>query len=435
MTIEYLNHASVIIKSGEHSLLCDPWFSGTAFAGGWGLQYDNPDALQKAKSCTHLWISHFHPDHLHMPTLKQLAALSPRIIALANDSANFRISEALQHAGFKNIVPLYERRKLLLTGDMKVTRYPTAGIDNMLLIETPEGRILNYNDCHLPLDALKLLMRKIGKVDILLNNFNHAIKFIDNPRKSDEEIRSELKTNYKKVLDAINPRWAIPFASAHYYRTRDTWWQNQSLLESGDLVDLDSRILPLRIGSEVTFDDKLKPGVSPPSAKISLNTKDVKLETESIPFDAVVDAAKDFGKRLRQSLLGLTFWIPELRIRVEEYRRVIRFDVNNRVFIEDDREIEDAHIEAHSSALSQWFSKPYGADSFFIGGHFAVLSKSTTPIRRVLLACSLMEKRLSPRSLANYALRPGGLKFLLNRREEILVTLCQGRLRVGDRVS
>ena len=433
--IDYLNHASVIIKSGELSLLCDPWFSGTAFAGGWGLQYDNPDALQKAKSCSHLWISHFHPDHLHLPTLKQLAALSPEITALANDSVNFRISEPLQAAGFTNIVPLYERKKLPLTSSIKVTRYPTAGIDNMLLIETPEGTILNYNDCHLPIDALKLLLRKIGKVDVLLNNFNHAIKFIDNPRKSDEQIRQELKTSYKKVLDAINPRWAIPFASAHYYRTRDTLWQNNSLLRSEDLVELDSRILPLRIGSEVTFDDKLQPTLSPPSARITPNSKDIKSETESVPFDEVVNAAKNFGNRLRQSLLGLTFWIPELRIRVEEYQRVIRFDVNNQVYVEDNGETEDAHIQAHSSALYQWFMKPFGSDSFFIGGHFEVVSKSVKPIRRVLLACSLMEKRLSPRMLANYMLRPGGIKFLLNRREEILVTLSQGRLRVGNRVS
>ena len=305
----------------------------------------------------------------------------------------------------------------------------------MLLIETPEGTILNYNDCHLPIDALKLLLRKIGKVDVLLNSFNHAIKFMDNPRKSDEQIQLELKTNYGKVLDAINPRWAIPFASAHYYRTRDTLWQNDSLLRSEDLVELDSRILPLSIGSEVTFDDKLQPTLSPQSGRITLNSKDIKLETESIPFDAVLHAAKDFGNRLRQSLLGLTFWIPELRIRVEEYERVIRFDVNNQVYAEANRDAEDAHIEAHSTALYQWFNKPFGSDSFFIGGHFEVVGESVTSIRRVLLACSLMEKRLSPRMLANYMLRPGGIKFLLNRREEILVTLSQGRLRVGNRVS
>src|SRR5918997_6287344 len=129
MRIEYLNHASVIIKSGDLALLFDPWFLGTAFAGGWGLQYYNPDALQKARSCTHLWISHFHSDHLHLPTLKQLANSSPDIIALANHSVNFQIGEVLQRAGFDKIVRLYERRSLPLTGDIKVTRFPTAGID------------------------------------------------------------------------------------------------------------------------------------------------------------------------------------------------------------------------------------------------------------------------------------------------------------------
>jgi hypothetical protein len=41
-------------------------------------------------------------------------------------------------------------------------------------------------------------------------------------------------------------------------------------------------------------------------------------------------------------LLGLTFWIPELRIRVEEYGRVIRFDVHNQIYTEENREIESA---------------------------------------------------------------------------------------------
>jgi hypothetical protein len=159
------------------------------------------------------------------------------------------------------------------------------------------------------------------------------------------------------------------------------------------------------------------------------------LEPESVAFDEVAAAAKDFGKRLKQSLFGLTFWIPELRIRVAEYRRDIRFDLNNQVNAEADGKNEEPHIEAHSNALHQWFTKPYGADSFFIGGHFAVVSKSTAPIKRVLLACSLMEKRLSPRSLAQYLLRPAGIKFLWNRREEIVVTLSQRRLRVGDRLS
>jgi L-ascorbate metabolism protein UlaG (beta-lactamase superfamily) len=435
MRIDFLNHASLIITSGDLALLFDPWFSGTAFAGGWGLQYYNPDALEKAKSCTHLWISHFHPDHLHMLTLEQLAKVSPDLIALANCSVNFQIDEVFQRAGLKNIVRLYERRKLPLTSNINITRFPTAGIDNMLLIETPGCRILNYNDCHLPLDALQLLMRKIGRVDILLNNFNHAIKFIDHPRRSDEEIQNELKSNYKKVVDAIDPKWVIPFASSHYYRSPDTFWQNGSLLQSEELAELDPRILPLKIGSEVAFDDDLNPKLLPQSSTITLNSKDIKRPGESVEFDVVLRAAKHFGGLVRRAFLGLTFWIPELRIRLEESQRVLVFDVHNRVCEEDKNETKHAHIKAHSSALMLWFSRPYGADSFFIGGHFEVVTKTTKPIRRILLACSLMEKRLSPRSLAHYMSNLSGIRFLLNRREEILVTLGQGRLRVGNRVS
>ena len=63
--IHYLNHASMLVEVGTMRLLFDPWLEGTAFSGGWGLRYDNPDAIDLAASATHLWISHWHSDHLH----------------------------------------------------------------------------------------------------------------------------------------------------------------------------------------------------------------------------------------------------------------------------------------------------------------------------------------------------------------------------------
>lgn len=52
--------------------------------------------------------------------------------------------------GFKNVVRIYERKELRLSEDVSVTRYPTQGIDNMLLIKTPAATVLNYNDCVIP---------------------------------------------------------------------------------------------------------------------------------------------------------------------------------------------------------------------------------------------------------------------------------------------
>src|SRR5258708_12964599 len=77
VSIEILNHASIIVRSGNIALLCDPWLEGTCFRGAWGLRYANPAALEKARRCTHIWISHFHTDHMHTPTLKKIPKQSP----------------------------------------------------------------------------------------------------------------------------------------------------------------------------------------------------------------------------------------------------------------------------------------------------------------------------------------------------------------------
>jgi UDP-MurNAc hydroxylase len=64
-TIQFINHASVIISYGDVSLLSDPWYFGDAFHKGWNLLIEqSADEISKIiKSVTHIWISHEHSDH------------------------------------------------------------------------------------------------------------------------------------------------------------------------------------------------------------------------------------------------------------------------------------------------------------------------------------------------------------------------------------
>ena len=99
--VDYLNHACVMLHVQDVRLLFDPWLEGTCFSGGWGLCYDNPTAYETAASATHLWLSHWHSDHFHTPSLAKLAALNPHIKVLANVSKNFSMVERLGALGFK----------------------------------------------------------------------------------------------------------------------------------------------------------------------------------------------------------------------------------------------------------------------------------------------------------------------------------------------
>ena len=177
--IHYLNHASLLVEVGAVRILFDPWLEGTAFSGGWGLRYDNPDAFDLGATATHLWISHWHSDHLHAPSLSRLADRNPKMTVLANVSANFSMVERMRGFGFRDVRSLAEREPFALDGETTCCRYPTAGIDNMLHIRSGPWSMLNFNDCNLPAKAIHALRRRIGPLDILFTNYNHAGKLFD----------------------------------------------------------------------------------------------------------------------------------------------------------------------------------------------------------------------------------------------------------------
>ena len=70
--ITWVNHAGYILSHKNINLLVDPWHSGTAFNDGWSLLSKTYFPDQIAKSITHIWISHEHPDHFSVQNLIQL---------------------------------------------------------------------------------------------------------------------------------------------------------------------------------------------------------------------------------------------------------------------------------------------------------------------------------------------------------------------------
>ena len=73
--LKIISHASVFIDLGEVKLLTDPWLFGNCFNDGWSLKKANLSeeniTQDEINSITHLYLSHEHPDHFHIPTLKK----------------------------------------------------------------------------------------------------------------------------------------------------------------------------------------------------------------------------------------------------------------------------------------------------------------------------------------------------------------------------
>jgi L-ascorbate metabolism protein UlaG (beta-lactamase superfamily) len=431
LSIKLLNHASVVLRFDDVAFVTDPWYSGGCFRNGWGLRFHNPSALDEAAACTHLWISHFHSDHFHVPTLAELAQKNPALQVLTNPSANFDTRPALEKVGFQDFLPLPECQPRALTQTCSVERVPVSGIDNMLIVRLPGWTILNYNDCNLPAAALHRHLRRIGPVDLLLLNFNHAGKLIGHGDVA--EVRRYHKEIYRKKVELIRPRYVLPFASLHCYRSEFSLDQNPSMLLPADLKGLGpAELLELLPGDTVT----LTPGGIPAFARGCVQPTDLRdlalVYTKVQNWDELVAAGDAFCRSVRHAYLGWVDWVQPVQIWVRDHARLLRIDLKNGASAPSGT-IEDAHIESHSGPLLEWWSGEYSTVAFHVGAHYRCLTHRRQPIKRLFLASGLKENKVCLLGLTGMLVRSAGLKFLWNRRDEILALLRYRKVDIESR--
>jgi hypothetical protein len=414
--ITLLNHASVLIEVGDIALLTDPWYFGYAFEDGWGLRYANDDALAKAAAATHLWISHFHQDHFHVPTLRALAEVNPDVVFLANRSHNFDIGGRARSLGFTNIVPFDERRTMHLRGAVSVTRYPTTGIDNMLLLRGGGLSLLNFNDCVIPPLSRRLLARKLGPIDIFMCNFNHAGKLLHQRKTDDARVKASLIANFDRNYAPFRPRYVVPFASHHYYRAPESAAQNSSMLTVGELAETGKHIVPLHVGQRAAFGPGGGYRLSAGDASAGGSLTEIG-RPGGVPFEELLAAARTYATKIRSGFGPATSLLPVLNVRFYDLGRTMALRLGR---VTEAPAGAAPDIECHSSVARDWFTKPYGTDSTAVGAHFRILSRRKTRLVLHLAAGLLVENRLDPKSLLSMLASRSGAAFLWNRREEIL---------------
>jgi L-ascorbate metabolism protein UlaG (beta-lactamase superfamily) len=427
VTVTSVNHASLLVERDGLRLLTDPWFSSTAFGGAWGLRVENPDAEELAETATHLWISHRHADHLHPATLSALAARAPNIRALANESYNFSMAPRLHALGFRRVIVIPERRWVRLDDDVELFRIPSGGIDNALVIRTPDYTVLNYNDCSLPGSALRTVLREVGRIDCLCTNYDLTSKLFEpfDPHAVKDRTREVLR----RTIDVVDPSAVIPFASSHYFRAAPTACQNLAFLthdELAEISDADPRVVTLRVGDSVRLSRREQALVTPRVPRILELPRTIAIDRPSVEPARVLAVASRFVKRLRRDFLGIRVVPQPLHVGIRDAGVTVALDWSGPHFA-----VAAPHIAAHSADIVAWLESPFGGDLFHVGGSFEVRRPCTRVLERWLLVQLLCDNALAPRHTAKAALRPAGRRFLWNRREEAVATIREARLRPG----
>ena len=218
MEIEFVNHASVLIRHGEVGLLSDPWYSGPAFHKGWSLLVETPeDQVERLLArVSHIWLSHEHPDHFSVPFFKRHGeALRARGIRLLFQKIeDQRVADFLRGEGF-DLTELPYGRPHALSDEMTVTCLKDEFYDSALSVQAGGTHILNLNDCAIATPArAQEVRRQVGPCDILLTQFSYAAwKGGPENRAWRAEAARQKIENIRLQAEALEPAVVIPFAS------------------------------------------------------------------------------------------------------------------------------------------------------------------------------------------------------------------------------
>jgi len=137
-----IGNATVVCYDRGPVLATDPWLSDTAYFGSWTMSHGIPEEQRQAiLRCKYAWVSHGHPDHLCVDSLKQLGAES----ILLPDHQGGRIQRDLEALGL-HVRILKSRVWQQLSDRIRVMSIADYNQDAVLLIDVGGRLILNFND-------------------------------------------------------------------------------------------------------------------------------------------------------------------------------------------------------------------------------------------------------------------------------------------------
>ncbi len=316
MQIEFVTHSSVVFRRDPVHLICDPWLVGTAFDNGWALLSEPKFSAEDFASVTHIWFSHEHPDHFSPRTLAMIPEeFRSRITVLFHSSEDRKIISHCEKLGFAEIRELPTMEWLALApGFELMCNVWEKSDDSWLLIRTPEGSVLNLNDCQAATPAqCEALRAQTGPVDVLMSQFSVSAwdgnaEDLSRRMKGAEEMldRAVMQT---KALDA---RHMIPFASFVWFCHEENAYMNEALVDVERIVtrlrnDTNAQPVVLYPGDAWTLGEQIdsSSAVHRYRADIAELASRPTISGERVAMETLTEAADKFTRRLRKDLSTL----------------------------------------------------------------------------------------------------------------------------------
>lgn len=297
MDIKLYRSSTLGIRNDNFKLLTDPWLTDGEYYGSWSHYpyYDLSSNIEELNSHDAIYISHIHPDHCSIDTLKRINKNIP--VYISSYHSKF-LKIKIERLGFK-VFELENGVRKKIGNNFYLTIYPADNcdpnlcfkfngcaklddtvkgsqqIDSLSVIDNGKFVLLNVNDC--PFELAKHVIKEkvlneFNKIDVLFTGYGGAGPYpqcFDNL--SDE---AKIKESKKKEINFLNqavnfieltqPDYYLPFAGTYVLSGKLNILQNLRGVPSIDqaykyletqvkCLDLKKKTKPIMLNTDKSF--------------------------------------------------------------------------------------------------------------------------------------------------------------------------------------
>lgn len=388
MEIQFVNHASYILRSKEINLLCDPWIEGQVFHNGWEHIAKTQFTFEDFQHVNYIWFSHEHPDHFFPPNISKIPlACRENITVLYQYTADKKVIDFIKSKSFKDVIELPPGEWVKLTEDFSLMC--DSIFDDSWLCVKAEGKVvLNVNDCQiLNTEMAEQLMAKTGqaKVDLLFTQFSYACYCgnEDEPEKRKHAVQEKVR-EVETQIAVFNPKWVVPFASFVWFCHEENVYMNDEILpidKAAMLIEAnDTKAVVLYCNEKWTLGDQ-----HPNDGSINkwmqeyktISTRDVVRLQPKLAEDIMKAAYKfvqevgtklDFVSRLyaKYRFQPIRFWVKDLAV-------LLYLDYGNKI-VRIEHASNNVDIEISSEALLYCLTFNWGFNTTHVNGRYQLRS-------------------------------------------------------------
>ena len=390
-SIEFVNHASVIIAHKEISILSDPWFNDTAFHNGWRLMHELQDneIINVLKKITHIYISHEHPDHFRPVFLKNKniknILIDRKVEFLFQNTKDKRVVNFLKKNGYK-VRELNENEKINLSDDVQIQMTKHDFYDSSLIIKTPDFKILNLNDCPMrEEDEIKKFRKKNGDFDVVLSQYSYAAwKGGASNKIYREKAAKEKLEALDKQATILNCKTLIPFANFVYFSNELNSYMNDSINTPEKVIKkfLNKKFNTVILApKEVQEMNNLKQNqASLDFWKDTINNISSKPKDKyekSVSFEDLKAECEVYNRRILEKnskfLIFLLYktkimhFFQNINIKLYDHNKSYNYSIFKGLV---ESENSDPDVSMHSQSLAFIFKNEFGFDTLTVNGCF-----------------------------------------------------------------